>query len=582
MLSRLFYGVAPFLFVPLLALSSANRADGPHPLKPADYAVGRLVADLSFTDLDGKAGKLSDYRGYDALVIALNHLTCPIARKYAPTLNAIHKEYAARNVAFLIVNVDQHATVQELRDGIRELGFTARYLPDLHNEISAALFAKSTTEVFVLDKARTLIYRGPFDDQFGIGYSLPAPRKHLLKDALNAHLGGKQIPCPAWSAPGCLMDLDVPSNEPPATYHNRISRIVQHHCQRCHRTGEIAPFPLMNYQDIQRVAPTIDYMVTKKLMPPWFANPAYGDWANDPTLAASDREVFLKWLKGDMPQGDPADAPLPIAWTPGWKIGEPDAVIELPAPIQIPETGVMPYQYVTVDNPFPEDKWVGALEIRPTAPTVVHHVLVFLKLPGQNELGVDNYFAAMVPGNAATELPKGVGKKLPKDAKLIFQLHYTPVGVATQDRTKLGLKFLPTPPAHEMVATAVYTKKFLIPAGHPNYEVSAEHVFKERARLFSFMPHMHLRGKAFRYELIRPDGTSEVLLDVPQYNFNWQLSYERREPLDVEVGTRIKATGWFDNSDQNPSNPDPTVDVGFGEQTTDEMMIGYFTWHKLP
>lgn len=569
----------------LLSTSTFAATDGPVALKAADQGVGRLIRDASFTDLDGKAGRLSDFARYDALVVALNQPGCPISKKYSATLNSLERAYRSRNVAFLFVNVDKTATVDELREWAKDRGYEARYAADLDLDLAKALYGKTSTETFVLDRARTLKYRGAVDDQYGLTYSLPQPKTHLLKNALEAVLDGKTVAEPAYSAPGCLVKIPaepVDTGEP--TYHARLSRILQANCQSCHRPGENGPFPLLTYKDAVSHAAMMDLTVSTNRMPPWSANPKYGHWANDRTLNPQDKDALLRWIQGDQLEGDPKDAPLPIAWTNGWKMGPPDAVIQVPAPLQVSATGTMPYQYVHVLNPFPDDKWIEAVEIRVTAPQVVHHVLVLEQEAGQpigSNPGLDNFFAAYVPGTSVAQFPANTGRLLKKGSRLWFQIHYTPNGTATEDQPKVGIRFAKTKPQYEMLAGAAYDAKFKIPAHDPNYQVVAEKDFPQRARLFSFMPHMHLRGKAFRYELLYPDGKVEILLDVPRYDFNWQILYELKQPIDVPAGTKLRATAWFDNSAQNPANPDPSKPVTFGEQTYEEMMIGYFNWHAL-
>jgi hypothetical protein len=326
-------------------------------------------------------------------------------------------------------------------------------------------------------------------------------------------------------------------------------------------------------------------------MPPWFADPKVGHWANDRTLSSADRDDLLAWIAAGAPEGDPQDAPVERKFASGWKIGEPDAVFEVPRTFEIPATGAMEYQRVVVQTKLPQDRWVTAVEIRPSSPAVVHHVLVFLVFPPDHPRhgeqpryrnGLDGYFAGLVPGQGHVIYPRGVAKFLPRDAMLMFQIHYTPNGTATEDRPKIGVKFSDGPPEHEILTRGVFNTKFQIPPGESNHEVAASHRFAFPVRLLSFNPHSHVRGKAYRYEVEYPDGRAETVLEVPRYDFNWQLEYYLREPLDLPAGARLKVTAWYDNSDKNPANPDPSATVHFGDQTWDEMMIGYFSGYRLP
>lgn len=276
----------------------------------------------------------------------------------------------------------------------------------------------------------------------------------------------------------------------------------------------------------------------------------------------------------------------------GWSIGAPDAVLALEEPVTVPARGVVPYRYYYVSSDFGEDRWIQAMQIRPTAPEVVHHVLVLVEdpIPGVPAvhpanpstavpgfgIGLDGFFAAHVPGHYGVTYPEGQAKLLPRGATLKFQIHYTPNGREVEDRTEIAFAFADEPPEYRVETGAAMSMNFMIPPGAKNHEVTAMHRFNEPVRLLGFLPHMHLRGSAFRYEAHYPDGRRETLLDVPHYDFDWQDEYILAEPLELPAGSWLRATGWFDNSAENPHNPDPTLAVHFGEQTWEEMMNGYF------
>jgi hypothetical protein len=325
-------------------------------------------------------------------------------------------------------------------------------------------------------------------------------------------------------------------------------------------------------------------------MPPWFAAPseptgsvtAGMQWANDRSLPETDRADLLQWIEDGMPPGNPDDAPLPRSFPADWMIGTPDYVAQLPDPIAVKATGRMPYKYVGIRTNFGEDRWVQAVEVQPTDRAVVHHVLVFLQERGRKRAAIDErsgFFAAYVPGNSCQQFPAGFAKKLPAGATLVFQLHYTPNGTATEDRTRLGLVFADEPPQHIIRTVGIANTGIEIPPHAKNHAEKAVQQVPTDVRLLAFMPHMHLRGKAFRYDLVLPGGERHRLLDVPRYDFNWQLEYRLATPLDVPRGSRIEVTGWFDNSAGNPANPDPTETVRWGLQTEDEMLLGYVEYY---
>lgn len=569
---------------------------GPKVLKAAERGVGRFVADLSFADLAGKSGKLSDFQSSKALVIALTSTSCPLTKKYAPSLARLEKEFASKGVSFLFINPTATDSLADIKTVLKDNGITSRYVHDKDGKLTAALGALTTTEMFVLDAARTLVFRGAVDDQYGLGYALDAPRQNFLKDALTALLAGKVPAVAATEAPGCALEVEKSERalSKDITYHNRISRLVQNNCLECHRTGGVAPFSLETYDDVKSHAGMIRKQVDRGAMPPWFAAPskenAHSPWANDRSLSPSDKADLLAWLASDKPVGNPADAPLARVFPAGWKIGTPDLIVQLPRAVPIKATGVMPYQTLVAETKLTEDKWIQAYEVQPTAREVVHHVIIKVRQPGakvsskEADDGADEregYFAIYVPGNDHAVFPKGFGKKIPAGATVSFQIHYTPNGKATTDQMQLGFVFAKEPPRHTIHVAGVASMNFSIPPGAPNHEVNARIQLPFDAMVTGFMPHSHLRGKAARYEATLPDGTKKLLLDVPRYDFNWQLHYQFAEPVRLPRGTTLTYTAWYDNSANNPANPDPTKTVGWGSQTFDEMMLGYVEYYVL-
>ncbi len=565
-------------------------------LIPGEHGVGRLIAELHMTDIDGRPLSLSAYRHHTALVIAFTNTSCPICKKYAATLAALEDRYAKQNVAFLFINPTASDKLATIRESIATQGFDGRYGRDDEQVFARALGAKHTTDVFVLDARRTLVYRGAVDDQYGFGYSLDEPRVAFLSQALDAVLAGEKILISATQAPGCPLDATSASVSTKSTsasseitYHNRISRIMQNHCVQCHREGGVGPFELDNYHSVASQSGAIGRVVEERIMPPWFAaQPKPGEvspFVNDCSLSDVDRSDLLTWLVGEKVVRDIADAPLAREFHDGWQIGQPDLILQLPTPVAVKATGTMPYQHVIVDTGFTEDRYVSAVEVKPTNGAVVHHCLVFVVPPGK-QLGRDQevderdgFFAAYAPGYDALRFNDGFGKVIPAGSRLLFQLHYTPNGVATTDQTRMGLIFADDPPRHPVNVKGVSQHRLAIPPHASNHEVSAEVTLPKPATILAFFPHMHLRGKAFRYVAKLPDGTEKTLLDIPRYDFNWQLSYRLAEPLTLPAGSVVRATAWYDNSAGNPANPDPSRTVPWGPQTYDEMMIGYIEYH---
>jgi hypothetical protein len=326
-------------------------------------------------------------------------------------------------------------------------------------------------------------------------------------------------------------------------------------------------------------AKSIREKVAGREMPPWHADPNHGEWLNDRRLTQAEISTIVGWVDGGAMEGDPKDLPPAPKFADGWTIGRPDETFSIPEQ-SIPATGVVPYKYLTVLTNLKEDRWITDAEIRSTGRSAMHHVIVFIQDPKNPATADGNLLAGVAPGEQPARYRPGFGKKIPAGAKLIFQMHYTPNGEATKDVTTIGLKYAKERPEHQVLTRPVLNMTFTIPAGEPNHEVKSTYVFKEDAHLTSLMPHMHLRGKDFEIKAILPDGATKVLLKVPRYDFNWQTYYVPKEPLAVPKGAKIECTAHFDNSPGNKYNPDPTKDVKWGEQTWEEMMIGWLGYYN--
>lgn len=553
-------------------------------VRPSEEKIGQMIADLSFKDVAGTAHRLSEFKKSRAVVIAITSTSCPLSKRYLPTLAELEKLYRERGVVFLFVNPIPSDSDEDIRAVQTAQQLVGPYVRDPQGKLLAALGARTTTECFVLDQARTLSYRGAVDDQYGFAYSLESPRVRYLINALESLLAGKTPDVRATRAPGCAVEFEKSAPVlTDVTFHNRISRIMQTHCMECHHRGGPAPFSLETQADVLSHAAMIRQVVERGVMPPWFAAPAkdgtHSPWANDRSLSSADKSDLLHWLQGERAIGNPGDAPRPLKFTDDWKIGMPDLIIEAPEPIPVKATGIMPYQYSVVPTEFEEDLWVQGFEIRPSTRGVLHHASVFVEQVAWHGNGIADErrgpFAVYVPGTSAVIYPEGYAKRLPKGATLRFQVHYAPNGTATADRPRLGLLLSRKPPQHEIHGAGIINPYLRIPAQAENHMESATIRFPYDVQVLALMPHMHVRGKAFRYESLLPDGKSQLLLDVPRYDFNWQIGYVYAQPVLVPRGSAIKATGWFNNSAKNPANPDPNRIVRWGPQTNDEMLLGY-------
>jgi hypothetical protein len=398
---------------------------------------------------------------------------------------------------------------------------------------------------------------------------------------------------------GCVFGQE-PGHPPPA-FAKDVAPILQKHCVTCHRPGEAAPFSMLTYEQTKPWAATIKMVVTQKIMPPWYADPQYGHFANERSLSADEIRTLVAWVNSGAQKGDAEAMPAQAEnFVEGWGIPAPDVVFQLPKPFPVPASGVIDYQYVIVPTGFTEDKWVQMLEVRPTDRAVVHHIIAYLREPGSNyfkdqKKGVffvapppkvdektdtsalpSDFLVGYAPGQAAEILRPGEGKLIKAGSDIVFEVHYTPNGTPTMDQTKLGLVLTKTPPKERVLTLSASNGTFKIPPGDPNYRVDATFEVRKEVTLVGLHPHMHSRGKSFEYRLVFPDGRKETILSVPAYNWHWQLWYNLAEPIVLPQGTKIECTAHFDNSPSNPENPDPTKSVIWGQQSWDEMMVGFF------
>ena len=566
--------------------------EGPKPVRPGDHGIGRRVGDVTFTDLEGVSRSLGGVASGKMVVFAMTSTSCPLSRRYLPRLEELVGAWAD-DVVWILVDPVASDSPADMQAAAARFGGRAVYVHDPRGRLAATVGAVSTTDVVVLSPDRTVAYHGAIDDQYGFGYAIDAPRRRYLDDALAAVRRGEDPPVAATEAPGCLLDRSDDAG-PPAdvTYHGRISRIVARHCVECHRDGGAGPFPLESYDDLVAHAAMVRTVVERGTMPPWFAAAVPADaetgrvhtpWANDRSLAAADRRDLLAWLAGGRPPGDPRDAPAGRPRPGTWQIGTPDAVFEFATPVAVKAGGVMPYQTVVVDTHLPEDRWVRAIEVQPGDRGVVHHALIHLA--GDGEAGGDprdaaanergGFWGEYVPGQSALVYPAGFAKRLPKGAKLSFQMHYTPNGTATTDRSRVGVIYAQEPPVHEVRAAGIVNARISIPPNAADHREEASLRLPFDATIMGFLPHLHVRGKACRYEVVRAGGEPATLLDIPRYDFNWQLLYRLHEPLALQAGDTLVFTAWYDNSSANPANPDPSKTVRWGPQTSDEMHLGY-------
>ncbi len=574
---------------PLAAAEVAPAANRDAASGIATAEIGRRLENFELRDYRGKLHTLEDYSDSPVVVLAFMGVECPLAKLYGPRLADLAAELSDQGVTFLGINSNRHDTVTEIAAFARVHGVEFPILKDTGNVLADTIGATRTPQVFVLDAKRRVQYFGRIDDQYGFteagaSYQQNAPQRRDLFEAVNELLTGQTVSQPTTAAPGCLIGrMRKPDEDAEVTYSNQIARLLNDRCVVCHREGQIAPFPLTTYDETVGWAEMIEEVVQQRRMPPWHADPSIGHFSNDARLSDEDMELVSSWVAAGAPEGDASQLPEPPEFAEGWQISEPDEVIYMAdEKFDVPAEGVVDYQEFVVDPGWEEDKWIAAVEARPGNMAVVHHILVFVSTPravrrggpGQLDMG---WLAAYAPGIRQEPLPPHMARFVPAGSKLIFQLHYTPNGSPQEDLSYMGVVFADASEVRKEVAVQQSGDfAFKIPPGDPNYRVEADYIFGRDAMLLTLMPHMHLRGKDFSFEAIYPDGTREMLLSVPQYDFGWQTIYTLAEPKPMPAGSKLHCVAHFDNSEDNLHNPDPTKTVYFGEQTWDEMMIGFF------
>ncbi|MFP6586314.1 MAG: redoxin domain-containing protein, partial [Pirellulaceae bacterium] len=526
-------------------------------------ATGQQVDNFELNDFRGNAVALRDYQEAKVVVLAVLGTECPLTKLYGSRLQELDARFGSE-VVFIGLNANTQDSVTEIAAYARRHKITFPILKDLGNKIVDELGAVRTPEVFVLDSQRRIRYQGRIDDQYSVGVIRNSAKREFLADAVNALLAGRN-PRKSYVEPvGCHIGrVRTPLADSKVTFSNQISRLLQKRCVSCHRDGEIAPFTLIDYDEVVGWAEMIAEVVQDQRMPPWHATQDHLKFMNDRTMSDEEKDLIYSWVANGAPEGDPSMLPPPLSFpVADWDLPKkPDAVFQIQqAPFKVKAQGEVKYQWFSVSPNYSEDKWVRAVEIIPGNPEVVHHILAFIQLSGETQLrGARGYLAGYVPGMRADSYPVGMAKRLPAGAKLVFQIHYTPVGSEQFDQSKIGFVFMDDADVkQEIVTTSAVNSRFVIPAGESNHQVTASSVKSPTAvTLIGMNPHMHLRGKAFRYDIRLPNGDTETLLDIPAYDFNWQTQYRLATPLRIPAGAQIQCIAHFDNSEVNLNNPDP-------------------------
>ena len=517
----------------------------------------------------------------DFTVVCFLGTECPLARLYGPRLETLAKKHSDR-VRVMGVNSNSQDSMEDLKRYADELKLTFPLAKDYKNVIADGFGAKRTPEVFVLDRELKVRYRGRIDDQYQPGLTRSQPTRKDLEVALDELLSGRPVAQPVTRPMGCLIGRTrSPITSSKVTYTKHVAGVLAKHCVECHRVGEIGPFALTDYDEVTGWADMIVEVMDEQRMPPWHANPKHGEFANARMMPEADKRIIREWVDAGAPFGDPDDLPEPVQYLDGWQLpSSPDLVVQMRAkPFTVPADGTVEYQYFVVDPGFEEDKWISIAQIIPGDRGVVHHAIAFVRPPdGESFRGI-GWLTAYVPGQRLFDPIKGHARRIPAKSKLVFQMHYTPNGSVAHDNTKLGIVFADEQDVtHEVFTLLAIDQEFEIPPHSSGHKVSTNvRQLPKTGTLLAMAPHMHVRGQSFQvFAEMRDSRSTQTLLDVPKYDFNWQHSYLLRQPLNLADVKSIKVSAVFDNSADNPVNPDPTQHVTWGDQTWEEMAVAFF------
>lgn len=522
--------------------------------------------------------------GVRAVVLIFTGNGCAKVHQMIGPMHSLRTRFAPQGVLFWMIDSNSGDNRSNILAEATSRGIQMPILHDAAQLVAREFGAATTPEAIALNRTDfywSVFYRGALDDR--LAGNAVATTQYYLSNALVHVLGGTPVAPIATRAEGCAITLNPPQ---PISYSTDIAPFINNKCVRCHSQGNIAPFAFDSHATVAGYASAIKAEVLHGHMPPWHADPHYGVFTNDFSLRPAEMARLVQWINDGAPRGDGPDpletvAPAtnyPFAWPAS--LGPPTRIYSIPVQ-SIPAAGDVDYRYINVTTTFTNDVWLSAAVIKPGNIRVVHHSLVFQGTGGLN--GLDGFFAGYVPGYDAVAFPPSTGKLLPRGTVLRFQMHYVTTGQPETDETQIGLYVAPAAPAYSLQTKSAFNVFFSIPPGAAEYEATAQYgPLNRNILLYEMSPHMHLRGSRFRYEALYQDGRRETLLSVPHYIFHWQALYRFTTPKFLPVGTRILCTGAWDNTAQNPHNPDPTATITFGEQTYEEMFIGYMNFAELP
>jgi len=554
---------------------------------------------LQWTTVDGKTVRMNDLRKAQAVVFITLSTRCPAVPRYAPRLNRLYATYRKRGVVFYGIYPEPDETPEGVQAHTQQLRLQFPVVRQGAVAIARALRATHVPQAFVLNPKGEIVYSGAIDSVI----KREVAQHHYLRDALNAVLAGKRVKQPRTQVVGCFLTLPATDNPKPAevTFAEHIAPILYAKCTTCHRPGDIGPFPLQTYNDAKRWAKEIKHYTGNRQMPPWKPTPGFGKFKDEFYLTDEEIALIARWVDAGAPAGDMSKAPKPPKFNKDWFYGTPDLIVEMPEPYELDGVGGDEYRYFVIPVKLPENKVVVGIDIQPGNREVVHHANMFVDTsgrarqldaadpkPGYGKFGGPGFIPAMmlggwVPGMRPIKLDEGFAAVLPRKFDLVMEVHYFKRGKRETDRTRVGLYLADKTDRIKPVQLVVMgNTKIKIPPGEKNYRLHARWTTPKDRSIYalSIMAHMHLIARGTEVVAKTPDGRTLPLLQIKDYDFNWQQAYFYEKPIELPPGTVIECVGWYDNSSDNPNNPsNPPREVRYGEGTYDEMFYIFLAIH---
>jgi hypothetical protein len=571
-----------------LGRTSSVLAEAPRTI---DHSVLRGL------DLSGRLHRFGERSQTKVVVAVFLSTECPICTSYLTDLGKLASMYRRRGVEVYGITADVSISRAQLQALYRQRRVAFPILFDASGELRAALSPTHVPQVYVLNERGEQLYSGAIDDRdFQVARGNEHASRHFLGDAIEAALAGQPIDIQTTKPIGHRLEEPVDKSKAGnVTFTRDIAPIMQAHCASCHRPGQSGPFSLLTYNDVSRHARQIAEVTKSRFMPPWKPAPDYGRFLDERRLSEREISMLEVWASTGKPEGNQADLPIVTEFVEGWRLGQPDKILRMREMFHVPASGPDIRQYFVIPTRLTADRLITAIDFHPGTPQAIHHASFYLDTnqagrrlddndpePGYRGFGGPGFLSAgtlrsWFPGMSPRRLPKGMGRRVPRGSDIVAEIHYVCTGKAEHDRSEIGLYYAPQSARQLVVEVQVGNKNINIPAGAQRHHERASYTVPVDTTVLVVSPHMHVIGREIKVAATLPDGTTEPLVWIKDWDFNWQSQYSYAEPVHLPQGSRIDVDAWFDNSTRNPLNPSsPPRTVVWGEGTTDEMLICNF------